>query len=76
MGSCGIMGSVPAGASSSPGLEVVFTGVRARFGFLLTPSWPGCQAYTFLAQRGLVGQLLGLLRLGLFLSYLVLSLGG
>lgn len=43
-----------------------------RFGFLLTPRWPKCQAYSFLAHRGLVGQFMGLILLGLFTSYLAL----
>lgn len=55
MGSCGIMGSVPARASSQPSLEVGLAEVGARFGFLLTSSWPRCQAYSFLPHRGLVG---------------------
>ena len=42
--SCGIMSSVPARASFQPSLEVGLAEVGAKYGFLLTPSWSGCQA--------------------------------
>lgn len=70
MGSCGIIGSAPAKASSCDSLEVGLAGVGTRFGFLLTPRWLGCQAYSFRAHRGLVGQFMGLILVGLFTSYL------
>lgn len=38
------MSSVPARASFQPSLEVGLAGVGAKYGFLLTPSWSGCQA--------------------------------
>lgn len=72
MDSCGIMGSLPARASSQPSLEVGLTGVGAKFGFLLTlMAWmPSLFAP---APYGLGRPLVGLIFLGLFTSYLALS---